>query len=169
MPSTPVPAADNAFAQEFLTRFRQQDDPYEALEAELIGPWRVEAVGTDGFGVFRLWEDPGRGDAPRALFGSEATALLAAAVLPGLGRGGGFRLAGEPDPVGLYAIERDGAACGALPVFDEPLVQALNVAAGLARSPEALAQLLRAAGPTAVELAGRRLGREVLGRMPGAR
>jgi hypothetical protein len=163
-PESPAAAGaggGNAFAERFLSRFHQEDDPYDSLEAELAGPWMVRPVGTDGFGVFRRWESPGLGDAPRAVFRTEAAALLAAAVLPALGREGAFRLARDPDSLGLFAFERGGEPWGATSVFDEALLGALNLATELARQPESLALLLRAAGPTALELAGRNLHRAV--------
>jgi len=160
-PEPARPASATAFAEEFLLRLHQRDDLYDAVEAEFAGPWTVRPVGTDGFGVFRHWENPELGDTPRVVFRREEAALLAAAVLPVLGREGIFRLAGNPDALGLFAFERGGEPWGATPVFDEALLGALNLATELARSPESLVLLLRAAGPTAVELVGRRLCRAV--------
>ena len=59
-----------------------------------------------------------------AVFPSRWLALLAAAVLPGT---------------------------GSLHLFDEPLVDALNVAIHLLQAPESLAGLLEAAGAVALE------------------
>jgi hypothetical protein len=46
-------------------------------------------------------------------------------------------------------------------LFDEPLLDAMNVVAGLARSPQSLAYLLEAAGAAALERCGAILDRRV--------
>jgi hypothetical protein len=164
--SSPPPA--NAFATEFLSRLSEQDEPPQALAAELSGPWAVRRLSA-GFGVFRSWESPLAGDLPRATFADRSLALLAAAVMPGLGYGGLFYLEPEHGPEGFAVYERD-ALCGHLQYFDEALVTAMNLAVELVRSPEALALLLRAAGPTVLNLTGRRLqrGLEDEARLAGA-
>jgi hypothetical protein len=159
-PAPPAEPPGNAFTDAFLRRLRREDDLYEALEAELSGPWTVRPVGADGFGVFRHWESPELGDRPRAVFRDPGVALLAAAVLPALGREATYRLGTDPDELGLYPLERGGEAWGATPIFDEALLGALNLATELVRSPRSLALLLSAAGPTALELVGRQLDRE---------
>lgn len=155
----PEPTPANAFAPEFLARFGEQDEPPQALVAELAGSWVVRPLAT-GFGVFRSWESPPAGDLPRAVFQDRSIALLAAAVMPGIGYGGLFFLAPEHGPAGFPVYDRD-EVCGHLRHFDEALVVAMNMAVELVRSPESLALLLSAAGPTALALTGRRLQRAV--------
>jgi hypothetical protein len=81
--------------------------------------------------------------------------LLAAAVLPGTGRDAAFRLSKDLGPDG-FAVEtgNGGQIVGHLDLFDERLIEALHVVACLARSPEALANVLEAAGQVALERAG---------------
>ena len=55
------PPVPNAFAEEFLRRFEQEDEPPSAAEADVAGPWRVEPSSTsDGRDAFGLWR-PGNG------------------------------------------------------------------------------------------------------------
>ncbi|PYQ56770.1 MAG: hypothetical protein DMF53_24505 [Acidobacteria bacterium] len=74
-------------------------------------------------------------------------ALLAAAVLPGTGRDAALRLFKDLGPDG-FAVEtgNGGQIVGHLDLFDERLIEALHVVACLVRSPEALANVLEAAG-----------------------
>jgi hypothetical protein len=81
-------------------------------------------------------------------------ALLAAAVLPGTGRDRLLRLEGEPTLAGYAVVLDDGTPAGHLRLFDEPLLDALNVAVSLVRSPQSLAFLLEAAGGLALERCG---------------
>ncbi len=48
----------------------------------------------------------------------------------------------------------DGGIVGHFELFDEGLLDALNVTVGLVRSPQSLAYLLEAAGPVALERCG---------------
>ncbi len=151
----------NAFSPSFLHRVSERDEPPTAGEADTAGPWRVlelpdkrELTGR-GFGLFRLGESPDRGYHPAAVFRQRWLALLAAAVLPGTGRDAAFRLHKESGPEG-FAVEtgNGGELAGHLGLFDERWIEALHFAESLARSPEALADLLEAAGPVALERAG---------------
>lgn len=154
------PIPENAFDPGFLACLHERDDPPDALAAECGGAWNLLPWDGSTSGVFRPWEDADR-DLPRASFLDEAAAHLAVAVLPGLGSEPTFAFEGGPDDLGRFAIRRRGEHCGQMMLFDETWLMAMNVAAGLARSPAALAHLLEAAGPTAVELAGRCLSRSV--------
>ncbi|HEY4561857.1 MAG TPA: hypothetical protein VIJ36_02705, partial [Thermoanaerobaculia bacterium] len=87
-----VSSSQNAFSASFLHRFNQQDEPPTAGEADVAGPWHVEEIPGDGFGLFRAGESLERGFAPYAVFRGRWLALLAAAVLPGTGRDAAFRL-----------------------------------------------------------------------------
>lgn len=157
--STPRPA--NAFHPGFLSHLTLRGEVSTAPEAELAGPWEVRPIAA-GFGVFRQWEEPepgGAGDEPEAVFEHREHALLLASVLAGTGREPLFELRTADEPEG-YAVEsvwgdRWVATVGRLRRFQPDLVDALHVAEALVRSPTALAHLLEAAGPTALELAGR--------------
>ena len=145
------------FPEEALERLRRADEPPTAAEAELSGPWRVRELPAGGdFGVFRRGDEEA-GDPPLARFGGRHLALLAAAALPGLGRATGFRVGPEAGEAG-YPLLREGIEVGALGVFLADLAPALDALEALLRSPPALALLLEAAGPTALERAGRELG-----------
>jgi hypothetical protein len=129
----------------------------------MAGPCVSLRCPTSGSGVFRLGESPERGHRPVAVFRERWLALLAAVILPGTGRDAAFRLYKESGPGG-FAIETDngGEPVGHSQLFDERLIEALHVVERLVRSPEALANVLEAAGPLALERAGavlRRAGR----------
>jgi hypothetical protein len=150
-----TPSLPNAFSSSFLHRVAERDEPPTAGDADAAGPWRVVELPGRGFGLFRLGESAARGHRPTALFHQRWLALLAAAVLPGTGRDAAFRLRKDSGPQGL-AVEtgNGGEPVGVLELFDERLIEALHVAEGLLRSPEALALLLEAAGQVALERAG---------------
>lgn len=156
-PPPPAGHADNAFAAEFLAGLMIEDDPPSALAAELVGPWVVRRLPEGGYGLFRYWESPRAGDRPHARFSERSPALIAAAVLPTLAGDGPWRIASDPDLDGGFALFAGGEVCGRLEVFDDAFISAMNVAHELLARPDALALLLAAAGPTALELAGRRL------------
>ena len=145
------------FTEEALERLRRGDEPPTAAEAELSGPWRVRRLpGNAGFGLFRRGDEEA-GDPPLARFAGRHLALLAAAALPGLGRASAFRVGPEAGEAG-YPLLREGVEAGALGVFLAELAPALDALEAVVRSPAALALLLEAAGPTALERAGRELG-----------
>ncbi len=157
IPSRPA----NAFSAEFLSRFEKRDEPPTGSEADVAGPWSVEPIPGLGFGLFRAGESLTRGFRPAAVFPDRWLALLAAAVLPGTGRDPLLRLNKEPDTLGYGVVLDDGEVVGHCELFDEPLLDAVNVAIGLARSPWSLACLLEAAGPLALERCGAILDRWV--------
>ena len=144
----------NAFAAAFLDRFEERDEPPTAGEADVAGPWFVEPIPGLGFGLFRAGESLARGFRPAAVFPDRWVALLAAAALPGTGRDALLRLNKEPDAAGYGVVLDDGALAGHFELFDEPLLDAMNVAAGVLRSPQSLAYLLEAAGAAALERCG---------------
>ena len=74
---------------------------------------------------------------------------------PRHGPRGGLRLSKDLGPDG-FAVEigNGGQAVGHLELFDERLIEALHVMTVLARSTEALANVLEAAGQVALERAG---------------
>ena len=148
----------NAFTTQFLRRLAEQDEPPTAGDADVAGPWRNEKIPGHGFGLFRIGETLARGFTPVAVFPSRWLALLAAAVLPGTGRDPLLRIDQQPDADGAYPLllpGRDGdEVAGRLQLFDERLVDAMNVAVHLLQSPESLAWLLEAAGAVALERCG---------------
>lgn len=152
----PPPPPLKVFTEEALDRLRQRDEPPTAGEAELSGPWRIVRLPDGDFGVFRR-ADEEAGDPPFCRFASRALALLATAALYGLGRGAVYRVAPEAGAIG-FPLLREGSEAGALAVFLADLAPALDVLDALLRSPPALALLLEAAGPTALDRAGRELG-----------
>jgi hypothetical protein len=151
----------NAFSRSFLQLFDERDEPPTAGEADVAGPWSIEAIPGAGFGLFRAGESLARGFVPAAVFPDRWLALLAGAVLPGTGRDPLVLLDSEAGAEG-YGVRLDsGEVVGWLALFDEPLVDAVNVAVALVRSPRALAFLLEAAGPVALERCGAILERRV--------
>jgi len=177
--STPVA---NAFELSFLHALTRRGEVATASEAEMTGPWKICRLPDDRYGLFRDWEEPGDGgnghasggaggsgqsgsearpDVPEAVFRHRAHALLAAAVLPATGREPLFKLDSR-DRSGGFAVEavwgdRWATLVGRLRCFHPEVTDALHVAETVVRSPAALAYLLEAAGPTALELAGRLL------------
>lgn len=143
----------NVFLKEFLRRLRERNEPSSSAEADVAGPWGVEAIHFTGYGLYRHGESSTRGHLPAGVFTDPSLALLAAAALPGTGRDPLFRLRKEPTPEG-YAVEAAGEVIAHLPHFDEKLVDALHVLECVVRSPDALANLLEAAGSVALERAG---------------
>ncbi len=160
------PHSSNAFSPTFLAAFMERDEPPTGAEADVAGPWSVEPIPNLGFGLFRVGESLARGFRPAAVFPDRWLALLAAAVLPGTGRDPLLRLEGEPDELGYGVTLDDGEVVGHFELFDEALLDALNAAAALVRSPWSLACLLEAAGPVATERCGAILDRWVA-HLPG--
>jgi hypothetical protein len=112
------------------------------------------------FGLFRAGESLARGHQPAAVFRWRWLALAAAAAYPSTGRDAAFHLAKEKGSEG-FALSAAGETVGHLDLFEENLVAALHVADSLARSPEAFALLLEAAGAVTLERAGAILAERV--------
>ena len=144
----------NAFDSDFLKLFEERDEPPTGPEADVAGPWRVEPIPALGFGLFRAGESLTRGFRPAAVFPERWLALLAAAVLPGTGRDAFLHLRTEPDADGFALSLDDGTPAGHLELFDQALVEAMNNAVAVVRSPWSLAYLLEAAGPLTLERCG---------------
>jgi hypothetical protein len=158
----------NVFTHAFLQRLGERDEPPTAGEADVAGPWHMEEIPGHGFGLFRSGESLARGFRPYAVFRRRSLALLAAAVLPLTGRDASLRLAKERDDEG-FAIEAThpaGEVTGHCELFDESLVDGLNLLEGLARSPESFANLLEASGALLLERAGTILDERVQGEEP---
>lgn len=152
------------FTQEALKRLRESEEPPTGGEAELAGPWRVVRLARRDFGVFQPGEDT-EADPPFGRFTGRHVALLAGAALPGLGRAGSFRVGPEAGENG-YPLLRGGMEVGTLSYFLAELATALDLLDAVVRSPLALALLLEAAGPTALERSGRVLGRRLATVLP---
>jgi hypothetical protein len=156
--NTPLP---NAFVTDFLQRLAERDEPPTGSEADVAGPWVIEEIPGSGFGLFRSGEGHQRTFRPAAVFRHRSHALLAAAVLPGTGRNPAFRLGTESEHAGFPLVDATGTTAGHLGHFDQRLSDALHVVESLVRSPEALADLLEAAGGLALERAGAILDQRV--------
>jgi len=148
----------NVFTDRFLARLAERDEPPTASDADVAGPWRIEPVPGEGFGLFRLGETLARGFEPEATFPTRWLALAAAAILPGTGRDPVLRLAKTPDDQGRYPLHLPGPdgeeVAGTLRHFNETTLDALNVVLHLLQTPESLANLLEAAGGVALERCG---------------
>jgi hypothetical protein len=163
--STPNPNVPNAFAEEFLRCFEREDEPVSAAEADVAGPWRIQPTsisdGREAFGLWRAGDRPEWGDTPAGLFLDRPTALLAAAVRPFVGRDPFYEL-GKERWNGGFPLLRQGETIGWVGLFDEDWTFGINIMERFTRSPEALARLLEAAGPLALERAGRILRHQVV-------
>jgi hypothetical protein len=148
----------NVFKTQFLARLNERDEPPTASDADVAGPWRIEAISGEGFGLFRIGESLARGFSPLVVVPSRWLALVLAAVLPGTGRDPLVRIEKQADEDGGYPLVLPGLdgreVVGRLRVFDEDLVSAVNVAIHLLQAPESLAWLLEAAGGVALERCG---------------
>src|SRR5829696_8382509 len=112
----------NAFTAAFLDRLAERDEGPTAPEADVAGPWRIEEIPGEGFGVFRLGESRARGFAPTVLCPSEWLALVAAGVLPGTGRDPMLLLQRDRNPDGTFSITLEsGEVVGRSHLFDEKL------------------------------------------------
>lgn len=141
------------FVSEYLNRLRESDEGPGGAEAELEGPWRVEADG-DRWAVVRDWERLEHGHRPLAILRSRERALVLAALLPALGREVLVRLRDAEDG---YVLESGGEEEGEIFRYHDRLAEGVHLIGHLIRSPRSLAHLLRAAGPTAQELVGQML------------
>ena len=159
------PTIRNAFDEEFLRRFQREDEPGSAGEADAAGPWEVHSAptsdGREAFGLWRLGERPEWGDPPAALFRERSMALLAAAIRPLLGKEPYYVL-GRDRWSGGFPLFRQGEAVAWIDLFDEDWAFGLNLLERFTRSPLAMATLLDAAGPLALERAGRILRHRVM-------
>jgi hypothetical protein len=149
--STPVPP--NAFTPEYLELLEQRDEPVTAAEADVAGPWHLEAHPSAGWAVLRQGESL-ESSQPVAIFSKKDAARLAAAVLPSTGRRSRYRLGKDPDELGFPIYDED-QVVGHFEHFHEDLLVALNVADALVSSPGDLAWLLDATGGLALDQAGK--------------
>ncbi|HYG64297.1 MAG TPA: hypothetical protein VEL74_17095 [Thermoanaerobaculia bacterium] len=145
----------NAFSAPFLARLGERDEPPTAGEAAVAGPWRIEPIPGEGFGLFRAGESVARGHRPAAVCPSRWAAQVFAAMLPGTGRDPLLRLAKEPGGDGRYPVTLDtGDLVARLEVFDDTLVEHVNALVHLLRIPDSLAHALEAGGAEALKRCG---------------
>jgi hypothetical protein len=134
-------------------------------EAELGGPWKVEAC-PRGFAVLREWESLERGDVPESVWVHEELALLAAVALSAVGREPLFQLGEEegPDGFAVAAVygKKGTQVVGWVRHYHPERIDALHTLEHVARSPAALAREMEAAGPLALEHSGEILGRRMM-------
>lgn len=148
----------NAFRPQVLDLLRDREEPEWVSGCEMQARWKVVRV-TEGWGVFREWESPEQGHAPKAVCASRSLARVIAGTLPALHAGQRFRLLERSG--GRFPLEQGGRLVGDLDVFDPELAAALHLQHYLAQTPQALAGLLGAAGPTALALIGEILQRDL--------
>lgn len=150
-----APAGPSVLTAEFRRVLDGWDEPRggAGAEADFAGPWQIREL-EGGHGLFRGSEDPALGDAATGVFSDREVALLFAAALPGTGREPIFELGGERAAAG-HPVCRGRQVAGHLAFFHPELVAAAQTAAWLARSPQALAALLVAGGPLAIERTAR--------------
>lgn len=147
----------SALSAEFLAMLDHLDDEAPGLnEATWAGEWEARSLGAGRWGVFRTWEETGLHD-PTVTFSSYERALLAAAVLPGIGRSDFFHL----DPVShaeggfpLLTMEGGPREVGVFSTFHPELQFALLTVEMLSRSPRSMAMVLQASGSDAIKLSG---------------
>lgn len=163
----------SAFTPSFLARLRRHEESFLERQAVTSGPWEVEALPSgpcDGNGarwaVVRRDEPLAEGGSAFALFCERGPALLTAAVLPSLGTPTDFHLKRHRGSPG-YALHRGQVFLGHLARAEEALLPRLDVARALAADPDALAQLIEAAGPEGLAILGRELVRRVERAYPG--
>jgi len=72
----------NVFLKDFLRRLAERNEPRTSAEADVAGPWGVEAHCLTWYGVYRRGESATRGHLPAGAFADLSHALLAAAALP---------------------------------------------------------------------------------------
>jgi hypothetical protein len=172
--SSGVPARPSAFSPEFLEQLHDTPEPLTAAEADLAGPWKVEAVaGFPGMvAVLRAWESQAQGDLPTAVLAEEESAALYAAGLPLHGREPLFHLSSQADaggplpggyPFGAIFGEEGFKVRGWQRTYHPEVVAGLHLMESLVRSPQALAEVLLAAGGGALAQIGRILVRRLAG------
>jgi hypothetical protein len=148
---------ENALSIEFLELLDHLDDEAPGLnEATWSGDWEPRFLGGGRWGVFRTWEETGIHD-PAVTFASYERALLASAVLPGIGRSDFFHLEAEAHPEGgfpLIAMEGGAREVGVFTTFHPELLFALITVEMLTRSPRSMAMVLQASGSDAIKLSG---------------
>ena len=160
-------ALPSAFTPSFLARLRRHEESFLERQAVMSGPWEVEELEAGPchgngarWAVVRRDEPAAQGGGVFGVFQERSPALLTAAVLPSLGTPTDFHLKRHRGAPG-YALHRSRDFVGHLSRAEEALLPRLDVARSLAADPDALAQLIEAAGPEGLAILGRELVRRV--------
>lgn len=152
-------APANAFKLDFLRDLAETDDDAPGMEEAIhSGDWDVHPLSDGRFGVFRGWQRPPFGDPPGGLFAKRSWALLAAAILPTLGREQTLRFGEEDGSPGMPLVawgEGSGLEiAGVVPAHDSAFLEGLETGSRLGRLPWSLALILEAAGTETIGLVG---------------
>ena len=153
----------NAFSDDYLAALRERDEPPNAADGDLVGPWRVREQGKK-FYIFREWESFEAGHTPVAELANREDALIFVTALRAIA-GPAFYRTRNPSAPGSEGcdVEREGELVAHFPYRREEWLVAAHVLAYLTRSPADLAMLLETSGSQVQEMAGEILGQEVLG------
>lgn len=150
----------NAFTDQYLEAIREEDEPPHAAEVEFGGPWQTLVRKDGGFGVYRAWEGPDRGDEPFLVTPDVTVAQIFQLALQISAREPLFFCQWEREELG-FPVVSEGKAVAFLQLFYEDAMPAAHTLSCLARSPQALALLLEIAGPLAQEMVGRMLSQRL--------
>jgi hypothetical protein len=146
------PDRDSIFTPSFLTRLLAEpgsSSPDATTEADWAGPWTVVQYG-EKWAVIAEGEDQ-----PSVVAVTYDTALLAAALLPGTGRGRLVHLLQEATPDGFPLLGAMGEVLAHGRHFVPDLAQAMHAFECVRRSPLDLARFLEACRGSALLRAGR--------------
>ncbi len=153
------------FAPEYLDRLRAEDpDGPTVWEAEYAGPWRVAECQPLGYSVARYPEGATIKD---AVFDHRETALLVAALYPGIGRDPRYRLAERPEAEGydvVTILDGDELPIGWIRYNHSEILRGLHVVENVLRSPSSLAFFIQAASFSVLDRAGRMIAERIGGR-----
>jgi hypothetical protein len=152
-----------ALSPEYLAALRERDEPLNAADPDVVGPWRIREA--DGrFHIFREWERFETGHTPVASFGNREGALLFGVALRVCGGTAVFRVrdAGPVGPEG-HRLEREGELVGYVKTDRAELLAIAHALASVARSPVDLATLFELAGSEVQEMTGEVLAQDVMG------
>ncbi len=179
--SVSAPTPPNAFDAAFLTQVQAEEEPLTAAEADLAGPWKLEALHPDAgwpgaVAVLRAWESLDKGDVPEAVFLHKETGALCVALLSLLEREPLFHLHDQPAAAaplpGGYPIvamfgEQGPMVRGWLRRYHPEVTDGLHLLEGLVRSPFHLATVGDAAGGVALTHFGRLLAELLIAKQGG--
>jgi hypothetical protein len=149
-PSRSLMVPSRVFAEEFLAYLAEREEPATAVEAEVAGTCHLEPDPQGGWAVMLEGECLAAGDPPAATFLREEVAMVAAAVLPGVGRRLRYRLGDDPCERG-FPVLLDGAVVGHSRHFRDDLAAAMTVVDALLASPNDFGWVLEALGRSTAE------------------
>jgi len=140
----------NVFTPSFLDRLQTEaGESDHAAEADLAGPWSVRPQGP-------RWSVTAEGEEePEVVAESHETAMLLAALLPGVGRSRLVELRSEPAAEGFPLLAVSGELLAHLRHDFQDLAHAMHVVECLRRSPLELARFLFSTRASSLERAGR--------------